>query len=115
MPTDEISDCLPRAPQGPERALYVGVARLDLHLPESRSLKEKRSHTRSLLERIRNRHQVLVIEADHQDLHQRATFAICGLSTDPVDLEARLQRVEQTVGSSWGGFVCGWTVEIHQV
>jgi uncharacterized protein YlxP (DUF503 family) len=91
------------------------VARLELHVPEARSLKEKRSHTRGLLERIRNRHQVLAIEFDHQDLHQRAAFAVCVLSTDPVDVESRLQRVEQTVHDSFGGFVCGWTVEIHQV
>ena len=106
---------MPRGPQGPGKNLYVGVARLDLHLPEARSLKEKRSHTRSLLERIRARHQVLVIEADHQDLHQRATFAICALSTDVVDVESRLQRVNNTVDESWGGMVLGWTVDVLQV
>jgi hypothetical protein len=91
------------------------VARIQLHVPEARSLKEKRSHTRSLLDRIRNRHQVLAIESDHQDLHQRAELAVCALSTDPVDAESRLQRVEETVHDSFGGFVCGFTVEIHQV
>jgi uncharacterized protein YlxP (DUF503 family) len=106
---------MPRGPQDPGRNLYVGVARLDLHLPEARSLKEKRSQTRSLLERIRARHQVLVIEADHQDLHQRSTFAICALSTDPVDVEARLQRVQRTVDDSFGGFVLSWTVDVLQV
>jgi uncharacterized protein len=113
-PFDPLQQLSPR-PQSGERTLYVGVARLELHLPEARSLKEKRSHTRSLIERIRSRHQVLAVEADHQDLHQRAAFAICALSTDPVDVESRLQRVEQTVHDSWGGFVLSWTVDVMQV
>jgi uncharacterized protein len=117
-PTLEPNDLhlqIPRGPQGAGKNLYVGVARLELHLPEARSLKEKRSHTRSLLERIRAQHQVLVIEADHQDLHQRAIFAICALSTDVVDVESRLQRVSNTVDDTFGGFVVGWTVDVHQV
>jgi len=95
--------------------LYVGVARLELHVPDARSLKEKRSHTRGLLERIRARHQVLVIEADGQDLHQRATFAVCALSTRAADLEERLERVARTVDETWAGRVLGWSVDVHQV
>lgn len=97
-----------------EQSIFVGVARLELHLPEARSLKAKRRHTRSLIERLRSRHQVLVIEADHQDLYQRATFAICAVSTDTVDLESRLQRVANTVDNNWSGNVLGWNVEILQ-
>ena len=95
--------------------IYVGLARLEVHIPEARSLKEKRSATRPLVERIRNRHQVLVIECGRHDLHQRAAFAICGLSSDPVDLESRLQRVEGTVHETWSGHVLSWDVEILQV
>lgn len=113
-PDDPLAH-LPRAGDASGRPLYVGVARIELHVPEARSLKEKRSHTRSLLERIRNRHQVLAVEYDHQDLHQRAALAVCAFSSDPVDVESRLQRVEETVHDSFGGFVCGWTVEVHQV
>jgi uncharacterized protein YlxP (DUF503 family) len=95
--------------------IYVGVARLGLHIPEARNLKAKRRHTRSLLERIRNRHQVVVLETDHQDLHQRSEFAICAVSTDPVDVEARLQRVSATIDRSWSGNILDWEVEVIQV
>ncbi len=95
--------------------IYIGVARLELHIPGARSLKEKRSHTRSLIERIRARHQVLAIEADHQDLHQRAFIAVCAASTSTTDLEARLRRVENTVDETWSGLVLNWEVEIIQV
>ena len=91
---------------------YIGLARLELHIPEARSLKAKRAPVRSLVEKIKNRHQVLVIEADHQDLYQRASLSICALSTDPVDVEARLQRVEKTIDLNWSGHVLKWEVEV---
>ena len=95
--------------------IYIGVARLGLQIPEARSLKEKRSHTRSLVEKLRNRHQVMVLETDHQNLHQRAEFAICAVSTDVVDVEAQLQRVSDTIDRSWSGYVLDWDVEVIQV
>ena len=95
--------------------VYVAVARLELHIPEARSLKQKRSATRSLVERIRNRHKVLAIEVDHQDLYQRAEFAISALSTDPVDLESKMGRVESTVHDNWSGNILNWDVEIIQL
>jgi uncharacterized protein YlxP (DUF503 family) len=92
--------------------IYIGVATLEVHIPDARSLKAKRSSTRKLVEKIRSRHQVLAIEAGHQDLYQRATFAICGMSTNEVDLESRFRRVEQTVYATFSGNVLGWNVEI---
>jgi uncharacterized protein YlxP (DUF503 family) len=95
--------------------LYVAVARLELHIPEARSLKEKRSATRSLVQRLRSRHQVLVTESDQQGLYQRATIAICAMSTDTVDLEARMQRVSKMVDETWSGHILSWEMEILQV
>ena len=78
-------------------------------------MKAKRGPIRSLVEKIRNRHQVLVIEADHQDLQQRSRLAICALSTSSVDIEARLRRVEGTVDRNWSGHVLSWEIEIVQI
>jgi uncharacterized protein YlxP (DUF503 family) len=98
-----------------DASFYVGIGRLELHVPGARSLKEKRSHTRSLIERIRSRHQVLVSEVGHQDLYQRAAFAVCAFSADSVDVESRLRRVERTIDENWSGNVLLWDVEIIQV
>jgi uncharacterized protein YlxP (DUF503 family) len=94
---------------------YIAIAHLELHVPEARSLKAKRGPVRSLVEKIKNRHQVLVVEAGHQDLYQRARIAICALSTDVVDAESRLQRVEATIDRQWSGHVLSWDVEIIQI
>ena len=95
--------------------IFIGVATLEVHIPDARSLKQKRSSTRKLVERIRSRHQVLAIEAGQQELYQRSTFAISALSTDPVDLESRFQRVEKTIFESFSGNILRWDVEIIQV
>ena len=97
------------------RNIYVGVARLGLHIPEAPSLKPIRCHSRRVVERLRSRHQVMVLETDHQDLHQRADFAICAVSTDVVDVEARLQRVSDTIDRNWSGYILDWEIEIIQV
>jgi uncharacterized protein YlxP (DUF503 family) len=94
--------------------IYVGVAHLELHIPDARSLKAKRAPVRSLVEKIKNRHKVLVIEVEHQDLYQRARLAISGISTDPVDIESRMRRVEKTIDLNWSGHVLSWEVEIIQ-
>jgi uncharacterized protein YlxP (DUF503 family) len=94
---------------------YVGIAHLELHVPEARSLKAKRGPVRSLVEKIKNRHQVLVIEVDHQDLYQRAGLAVCAFSSDAVDIERRLQRVEATVERNWSGNILSWEIDVIQV
>ena len=95
--------------------IVVGVARVELHVPEARSLKAKRSPVRSLIDRLRSRHQVLVIESGHQDLYQRASIAICALSSSRGDVEARLQRVEDTVDRCWEGHVLEWSVDVVEI
>ena len=94
---------------------YVAVAHVELHVPEARSLKAKRGPVRSLVEKIKNRHKVLVVEVDHQDLHQRARLAICALSSSHLDAEARLQRVEATINSSWTGYLLSWEIDVIQI
>ena len=51
------------------------TVRLELELPFSSSLKDKRQTLRSVKDRLR-RQNVSVVESDHQDLWQRATMEI---------------------------------------
>ncbi|MCE2524813.1 MAG: DUF503 domain-containing protein [Acidimicrobiia bacterium] len=53
---------------------------LDVRLPGSRSLKEKRSVLRPLLERLQRRFGVSVAEVSHQDLWQRAALGVAVVS-----------------------------------
>jgi uncharacterized protein YlxP (DUF503 family) len=70
---------------------HVGLLTLELSLPGTSSLKEKRSRLRPLLEGLRNRFTVSTSEVGHANLHDRSTVAAAIVSSDV--------RVIQTVMS----------------
>lgn len=94
--------------------LFVAVATIELHLPGARSLKDKRHDVRSLVERLRSRLAVLVVEADHQDLHQRAGLAIAALATDAAAARGTVDRALDVIHQSFPGVVLGEQVELVQ-
>ncbi|MEZ4230160.1 MAG: DUF503 domain-containing protein [Polyangiaceae bacterium] len=62
--------------------MFVGVARIVLRLPGSRSLKDKRRVVRSYKERLASRFPVSVAEIGELNLHQLATLGVCTVSND---------------------------------
>jgi len=78
--------------------MFVGVARFDLHIPHSGSLKEKRAVLRPVVERIRNKLHVSVAEVDHQDLWQRAAVGVTCVSGTSGQCRKLLQEVEKFLG-----------------
>jgi uncharacterized protein YlxP (DUF503 family) len=73
--------------------LHVGYLELDLYLRESRSLKERRRVVRGLLERLRARHNVAVVELSEDRQHQRGTLGIVSLATAREPLERLFDRL----------------------
>ena len=59
--------------------MVVGICTLVIHLPYSRSLKDKRKVVKSLKDRLRARHNISVAEVDSQDLWQRAVLGIAAI------------------------------------
>ena len=72
------------------------AVRLELELPFSSSLKDKRQTLRSLKDRLR-RKNVSVVEADYQDLWQRATVELALAGIDRRSLEERREEVRRTL------------------
>ncbi len=95
--------------------LFVAVARVELHLPGARSLKDKRQDLRSLIERLRHRLAVLVVESDHQDLHQRAAIAVSALATEAEAARATVARALDVVNETFPGLVLDEHVSVVQV
>jgi uncharacterized protein YlxP (DUF503 family) len=56
------------------------VVRLELHIPTSRSLKEKRAVLRPIVEGLRHRFQISVAEVGYQDKWQRALVGMAVVS-----------------------------------
>jgi uncharacterized protein YlxP (DUF503 family) len=61
--------------------LTVGIYIIELYLPGSRSLKDKRQVFRRLKDRLRSRYNVSVAEsADHADLWQRGSLTVVSVA-----------------------------------
>ena len=73
--------------------MIVGLCRIDVFLPESRSLKAKRQVIKGLKDRIRNRFNVSVAEVEHQALWQRATLGLAMVSEEKGYVDRTLRQV----------------------
>ncbi|MGC8834408.1 MAG: DUF503 domain-containing protein [Armatimonadota bacterium] len=62
--------------------MRVGICRLELFVPESRSLKDKRQVIRSLIDNLRNRFNVSAAEVDYLDSWGRAAVGLACVSND---------------------------------
>ena len=85
--------------------MVIGLLEIELHLPEARSLKDKRQPLRSILERIRQDHNVSIAEVAHHDEWQRAGIAVVGVNTERVSLERTLDRIVRVMEET-PGVVC---------
>jgi hypothetical protein len=71
----------------------IGVLTLEIQIPYSHSLKEKRAVLLKVRDRLRGRFNVAVAELDHQDVWQRATLGIVSISDSQKYLEGLFQQV----------------------
>ena len=60
--------------------MYVGTAKITMHIPASASLKDKRQVVRSVLQRLRNEFGVAAAEVANQDLRQLAVLGLASVS-----------------------------------
>ena len=70
------------------------AVRLELELPFSSGLKDKRQTLRSLKDRLR-RKNVSVVEADNQNLWQRATVEVALAATDRRAVEEKREEIRR--------------------
>jgi uncharacterized protein len=79
--------------------VHVAALTVDLHLPESHSLKEKRAIIRPIIDGSRHRFAVAAAEVDQQDRWQRAVIAVAVVSPSVTQAEQVLDAVERFVWS----------------
>lgn len=60
--------------------MNVAICKLKIHIPESRSLKDKRSIVKSLISRLQKQFNISIAEVDDQDLWQMTTIGIACVS-----------------------------------
>jgi uncharacterized protein len=71
----------------------IGLLTLEIHIPDARSLKDKRQVLRSLKDRLRANFNVAVAELEHQETWQRSRVGVVSISNDGKHLEESLQAV----------------------
>jgi len=71
----------------------IGLVKLELYIPGSRSLKEKRRVLKSLIERTRDRYNVAVAEMENNDLWARATVAVVTVGNETQHVNSVLNKV----------------------
>jgi uncharacterized protein len=87
---------------------FVCILEIELHFPETGSLKGKRRELSSLKAQLQRRFGAAVAETAHHDLWQRAGLTAALVGRDAGLLKDRAADVERYV---WGMFPDGATVE----
>ena len=77
--------------------MHAAAVCFDLHVPESRSLKAKRSVVRPIVDVLRHKYRLSVAEVDHQDTWQRAAIGVAVVAESDDRLRQVLDQVERYV------------------
>ena len=77
--------------------MYVGALRVELYMPQCRTLKEKRQVVKSIIDRTRGRFNVGVAEVDKHDLWQVSSLGVTCVSNSEYAAREILNRVDRSI------------------
>ena len=77
--------------------MTIVSCRITLHLPEARSLKDKRQVVQGLMKKLRDRHNLSAAEVESRDLWHTAVLGIAIAARDRREAESRVERVKRDV------------------
>jgi hypothetical protein len=93
--------------------MIIGISVFELHLPTSRSLKDKRRVVKSLIERVHQRYRVSIAETDFHDLHQRAEIAMAVVvSGGESEMEKLMEEVRNVVEGDPEVYLTRWDPQL---
>ncbi len=78
---------------------YVGILSVELHFPESGSLKGKRKYLKSAKAQLHDRFGASVAEVEHQELWQRAGLTVACAASGHRELQELLDAVVRYLGA----------------
>ncbi len=85
---------------------------LELHIPQARSLKDKRHVVKSIVDGVRAKFNVSIAELDNLDLHQSATLGVACVANDSAHVHRVLEAVRSAIESMPEAVVCNVAVEM---
>jgi uncharacterized protein YlxP (DUF503 family) len=90
--------------------MVIGLLTVELHVPHSRSLKDKRMVLRRVKDRLK-KFNVAVSEVDHQGLWQRAALAVVTVSGEQAHADRELAAVADEIERTEPGLIARTAVE----
>ncbi|ULA62358.1 MAG: YlxP-like protein [Nitrospira sp.] len=79
--------------------MVVGVCTVELWIPESQSLKDKRQVLHSVKDRLRGKFNLSIAEVDGQDLWQKAVLGMACVANDGSYVEQVLEQALNVIKS----------------
>ncbi len=79
--------------------MVVGVCTVELWIPESQSLKDKRQVLHSVKDRLRGKFNLSIAEVDGQDLWQKAVLGMACVANDGSHVEQVLEQALNVIKS----------------
>ncbi len=73
--------------------MVIGFLSLEIYLPYSHSLKEKRKTIASLKDRVKKKYNVALAELDYHDKWQRSKIGIVTLNNHKTIVESLFQKI----------------------
>ncbi len=92
-------------------ASVIGYLEVELHIPHSRSLKEKRSVVKKVVERLRGKFNVSVSEIGSLDSWQTSVIGIVVVSNSSKVVDSTLEKVVSFIDNLFPGIVSSYRKE----
>jgi uncharacterized protein YlxP (DUF503 family) len=92
--------------------MVVGVVSIDIHIPQSGSLKSKRHLLKGAKDRLRNKFNVSVAEVGHNDLWQRTTLGVSVVANEEKFANQVLSKVVDQINRENGLQILDYSIEI---
>ena len=97
----------------PDENVAVGVLRVVLRMPGSRSLKDRRRVVASVRDRVVARHRVSVADVGHLEAHDAAVMAFSAVGHDPRQVQSLLDAVRADVLATADALVTDSQLDVH--
>lgn len=83
--------------------MIIGFLQVDLHLPFSHSLKDKRRRIKSLKDRLHSRYNAGYAELDYQDKWQRARIGMVTINNHKSVIDSIFQKILRDIEENLEG------------
>lgn len=95
--------------------MFYAAARIEILIPQSRSLKEKRSVVNRLKDRLQGRLHLAVAEVDLNDLWQRSVLGVALVAQSESSARNGLEAARREVESEMRLQLLDFRIRIHNI